>query len=233
MINKPLEEAPPQTAEAPKPAPKKEEQPQEQFPVTKYELPKEETVEDLGPQPEGGEKLTYPEEQTPQKDLGVSEPTTPVEPEQPKQEVAAAPEAPAAPPPAPEQPKMVSVSFDAVPLFNFDKSEVRSDQQQKLDELVAKLNDADYREVWAIGHTDRIGTVAYNQKLSERRANSVKAYLVRQGIPAAKIRTLGRSKHEPVTKPEDCKGKHGKMLIACYQPDRRVDVTVQGQKSSQ
>ena len=117
-------------------------------------------------------------------------------------------------------------------MFNFDKYNIRSDQRAKIDHFVASLKGTDYETVWAIGHADRIGKVDYNQKLSDRRADSVKAYLVRLGVPANKIRTLGRSNYNPLTREEDCKGMRRKELIACYQPDRRVEVSVSGQKSA-
>lgn len=83
-----------------------------------------------------------------------------------------------------------------------------------------------------IGHTDRIGSPKYNQKLSMQRAEAVKAYLVESaGIPADKISVTGMGETQPTTKLDECKGtKATKKLIACLQPDRRVEVEVHGTK---
>ena len=78
------------------------------------------------------------------------------------------------------------------------------------------------------GHTDRIGTDAYNQKLSERRADAVRDYLVSKGVPKAKIEALGLGEKQPVTG-TSCNQKNQKELIACLQPDRRVEVEVKGE----
>lgn len=86
-----------------------------------------------------------------------------------------------------------------------------------------------YDAVAVTGHTDRIGSQAYNLKLSARRADAVKAYLVESGIPAGAVAAKGVNGADPVTKPEDCKGnKPTAKLIACLQPDRRVEVEVTG-----
>ncbi len=80
------------------------------------------------------------------------------------------------------------------------------------------------------GHTDRLGSQTYNQALSMRRAQAVKDYLVVSGgLDAAKISAVGKSESAPVTNPEDCKGSNpSARLIACLQPDRRVEVEVSG-----
>ena len=86
-----------------------------------------------------------------------------------------------------------------------------------------------YDAVTVTGHTDRIGAQAYNLKLSTRRADAVKAYLVESGVPSSTIAVKGVNGSNPVTKPEDCKGrKPTARLIACLQPDRRVEVEVSG-----
>lgn len=74
------------------------------------------------------------------------------------------------------------------------------------------------------GYTDRIGSAAYNQKLSPQRAESVKTYLVEsKGIDPAKISAVGNGVSAPVTKPDECRGtKRTPALVACLQPDRRV-----------
>jgi outer membrane protein OmpA-like peptidoglycan-associated protein len=174
----------------------------------------EEEVGDLGTQPDQSGTTSYPEEQLASKDVIG-------EPKQYADEPAAEP--------APVAKAPVRVSFEAEPLFSFDKSVVRSDQRGKLDEFVASLKGTKYDSIEVIGHTDRIGPEKYNLHLSQRRANAVKTYLVRQGIPAGKINTEGHGKSEPVTG-NTCNGQRGKALIACLEPDRRVDVSVTATK---
>ena len=122
------------------------------------------------------------------------------------------------------------VTFSADSLFDFDKATVKPAGKQQLDKLAADLRGADFDVITVTGHTDRIGTHAYNMGLSTRRAEAVKAYLVQSaGIPAGKIAARGTDGSDPVTKPGDCKGKKAtKALIACLQPDRRVEVEVSG-----
>ncbi len=135
-----------------------------------------------------------------------------------------------APAPAPQRmlPQKVSFSDDA--LFGFDKSEIKPDGKIMLDGLVEQLNASQYDSVQVTGHTDRLGSAAYNQKLSERRANEVKNYLVSKNIPGDRLKATGLGETQPVTKIEDCKGKTSPKLIACLQPDRRVDVEMTGSK---
>jgi OOP family OmpA-OmpF porin len=78
------------------------------------------------------------------------------------------------------------------------------------------------------GHTDRIGSEAYNQALSERRVASVRNYLVQNGIPANEVRAVGYGETRPVTTLQQCQGQSGAALLACLQPDRRVEVEVSG-----
>ena len=92
-----------------------------------------------------------------------------------------------------------------------------------------------YDAVQVTGHTDRIGSHAYNLKLSSRRAEAVSAYLVQSGgVASGKIAAKGVDGADPITKPGDCKGSKGskasKALIACLQPDRRVEVVVAATK---
>lgn len=132
------------------------------------------------------------------------------------------------PPPVKLAPEKVTFSADA--LFDFDKAVLRPDGKQVLDQFAGKLRGVKYEVIIAIGHADRIGSAAYNKKLSIRRAEAVKAYLVNdKGIPANRIYTDGKGESDPMTKAGDCKGtKATKALIACLQPDRRVEVEVAG-----
>ena len=137
---------------------------------------------------------------------------------------------PPPPPPAPPPPKKVNFSADS--LFDFGKATVKPAGKQELDKLAADLRGVDFDIITVTGHTDRIGSHAYNMDLSTRRAESVKAYLVESaGIPAGKITARGTDGSDPITKPGECKGaKATKALIACLQPDRRVEVEVSGTK---
>ena len=141
------------------------------------------------------------------------------------------PPKPTAPAPAPkkESPKPApqKMSFTADALFDFDKAVLRAEGKAMLDELVKTLE-----VILAVGHTDRIGSAAYNQKLSLRRAAAAKKYLTDKGIEPSRVYVDGKGKTQPVTKPGDCKGKRSKALIACLQPDRRVDVEVTGTKEA-
>ncbi|HQQ63252.1 MAG TPA: OmpA family protein [Pseudomonadales bacterium] len=124
------------------------------------------------------------------------------------------------------------VSFSADSLFDFDRSDLRPNGKHALDKMSQKLQTTQYSNINVIGHTDRLGPQAYNQKLSTRRAQSVQRYLIdTAGIPADKITARGVDGSDPVTKPGDCIGeKATKTLIACLQPDRRVEVDVFGTK---
>ncbi|HSN22097.1 MAG TPA: OmpA family protein [Usitatibacter sp.] len=135
----------------------------------------------------------------------------------------AAPAAPAAPAPEPAKPAPSSVRQSVViqadALFDFDKSVVRPDGKKAIDEALAKLQGVDLEMVIATGHTDSIGTERYNQKLSERRAAAVKAYLVSKGIPASKITTIGKGETQPVATNKTAAGR---------QKNRRVDIEFRG-----
>jgi OOP family OmpA-OmpF porin len=136
-----------------------------------------------------------------------------------------------APVPAPVvMPRKVSFSADA--LFDFDKSAVKPAGKLALDKFATELKGTQYDAIKVTGHTDRLGSHAYNLKLSTRRAQAVSSYLAESaGIAAAKISTAGVDGANPVTKPGDCVGsKPTAKLIACLQPDRRVDVEVTGTK---
>ena len=138
--------------------------------------------------------------------------------------------APPPPPPVATPPAPKKVTFSADSLFVFGKADVAPAGKQKLDQLAADLRAVDFDVIKVTGHTDRIGSHKYNMDLSTRRAEAVKNYLVESaGIPAGKITAIGTDGSDPVTKPGECKGvKASKKLIACLQPDRRVEVEVSG-----
>lgn len=137
---------------------------------------------------------------------------------------------PADPAPAP-RPAPVRVQFSADALFDFDKATLRPDGQRQLDAFAQQLRGVRYDGVQVIGHTDRIGSRAYNMRLAERRAKSVETYLGQAGVVMAGLSSRGVGEDQPVTAPGDCKGsKPTPALVACLQPDRRVEVEVTGSR---
>lgn len=121
-----------------------------------------------------------------------------------------------------------SVSFSADALFAFDESVLEPGGKAALDDFARQLDGAQYEAIHVTGHTDRFGGNAYNQGLSERRANAVKDYLAGRAIPASRIHATGRGETEPVTRAADCRGAKSASVVACLQPDRRVHVEVSG-----
>ncbi len=136
-----------------------------------------------------------------------------------------------APAPAPVSctPKVETVTVGAEKLFGFDKAQLKEEGKAALDEAAAKIKaNPEIKAVIVTGHTDRIGSDAYNQKLSERRANQVKAYLASQGVEESIIEAVGKGESEPVVQ---CDGnKATKKLVSCLQPNRRVEIRAEGKK---
>lgn len=136
-----------------------------------------------------------------------------------------------APMPAPEpapapvvcQPSTKNITISAETLFGFDKDNLKPEGKTILDnEVVTKMKDhPEFEFVLITGHTDRIGSEVYNQKLSQRRANVVKNYLVSQGVDASRLNAVGKGESAPVA---ECKGVRGKKLIECLAPNRRVEL---------
>lgn len=133
---------------------------------------------------------------------------------------------------APAKPQVQKVSFSADALFAFNKSGLKPEGKAMLDDLALQLNGAEYDMILVTGHADRIGGAAYNQKLSVQRAEEVKAYLVGKNIPVGRISATGKGETQPVTKTGECVGAKSAKLIACLQPDRRVDVEMTGTKQN-
>ena len=133
------------------------------------------------------------------------------------------------PPPA-SRPVAEKLTLDADTLFDFDKAALRPAGRDALDSFVSKLRDVSPETIMAMGHTDRIGTERYNQRLSEQRVASVKAYMVSKGVEPGRVYTEGKGETQPVTKAGDCAGPKSAKVIACLQPDRRVDIEVIGTK---
>lgn len=153
--------------------------------------------------------------------------------------IAAAEPAPApAPAPAPEpapapacKPNMQTITVSAEKLFGFDKANLKAEGKAALDEAAAKIKASpEIKAVIVTGHTDRIGSDAYNQKLSERRAKQVADYLVSQGVDSSIISAEGKGETQPVV---ECAGnKATKKLVQCLQPNRRVEIRAEGQKET-
>ena len=124
--------------------------------------------------------------------------------------------------------KKAAFTLQAEALFDFDQSALHADGKKKLDdEVVGKMKEYSQVDVILVtGHADRIGSDAYNQGLSQRRADAVKDYLVGQGVASNRIETAAKGESEPVV---SCDKVKGKKLIECLQPNRRVVVDVKAQ----
>jgi len=109
-------------------------------------------------------------------------------------------QAPAAPQPAApvSAPTVQRVVLNADTFFDFDKTDIKTEGRQVLDQVAAQTRQLNLETLIATGHTDATGPAAYNQNLSERRANAVKAYLVNQGVPADRIYAEGRGATQPI-----------------------------------
>ena len=134
--------------------------------------------------------------------------------------------APGAAPAKPAAAKPEKVTTASAVNFDFDRYVIRPDARGKLDDMVGKLRNVNLEVIIAVGHADRLGSDAYNMKLSVRRADSVKAYLVSKGVAASRVYTEGKGERQPV---KDCKGEgKTKALIACLEPNRRAELEAVG-----
>ena len=136
---------------------------------------------------------------------------------------APAPVAAPAPAPAPQAPAASKVTYAADAFFDFDKSTLKPAGKAKLDDLVGKVKGINLEVIIAVGHTDSVGSDAYNQKLSVKRAESVKAYLVSKGIEKNRIYTEGKGEKQPVA---DNKTNEGRAK------NRRVEIEVVGTRAN-
>jgi OmpA-OmpF porin, OOP family len=151
---------------------------------------------------------------------------TPAATPAPARAPAPAPEVKAAPKPEPRKPVVVNLS--STELFEFNKATLTPQAKQKLDEdVIAKLRSAgNIRTIKVNGHADRLGSPQYNQRLSEKRAEAVRAYLVSKGLSQGQVETVGYGKNTPVKSCPDQKDR--KSVIECLAPNRRVVVEIQG-----
>ncbi len=147
-------------------------------------------------------------------------PASPASPASPAP--AARPAAPAARPAAPAAPVSEKVTFAADAFFDVDKAVLKPEAKAKLDDLVGKTKGINLEVIIAVGHTDSDGSDAYNQKLSVKRSDSVKAYLVSKGVEKNRVYTEGKGEKQPVA---DNKTKEGKAK------NRRVEIEVVGTRA--
>ncbi|EJL83222.1 outer membrane protein/peptidoglycan-associated lipoprotein [Polaromonas sp. CF318] len=138
--------------------------------------------------------------------------------------VAATPAAPARPGPAPVAPPAATkVTYAADAFFDFNKSVIKPEGKAKLDDLVGKIKDINLEVIIAVGHTDSVGSDAYNQKLSVRRSEAVKAYLVSKGIEKNRVYTEGKGEKQPVADNKTAEGRA---------KNRRVEIEVVGTRAN-
>ncbi len=135
---------------------------------------------------------------------------------------AAAPAARPAPAPV-APPAATKVTYAADAFFDFDKSVLKPEGKAKLDDLVGKIKDINLEVIIAVGHTDAVGSDSYNQKLSVRRSESVKAYLVSKGIEKNRVYTEGKGEKQPVADNKTAEGRA---------KNRRVEIEVVGTRAN-
>jgi OOP family OmpA-OmpF porin len=152
----------------------------------------------------------------------VAAPAAPAAAPAPARAPAAAAPAPAprpAPAPALAPAAATKVTYAADAFFDFDKSVLKADGKAKLDDLVGKVKGVNLEVIIAVGHTDSVGPDAYNQKLSVKRSDAVKAYLVSKGIEKNRVYTEGKGEKQPVADNKSAAGRS---------KNRRVEIEVVG-----
>lgn len=157
--------------------------------------------------------LVKPKAATPVAPVAPVVPVTPT----PPAAVLTPKQTPVAPVPTSEK-----VTFAADAFFDFDKAILKSEAKVKLDDMTSKLKDMNLEVIVAVGHTDSVGTDEYNQKLSVRRSDAVKAYIISRGIDAKRVFSEGKGEKQPVA---DNKTKDGRAK------NRRVEIEVVGTRT--
>jgi OOP family OmpA-OmpF porin len=151
---------------------------------------------------------------------GAIKPAAPVAPPPaPARPAAPPPPAPPAPVVVPAAPTSEKVTFAADAFFDFDKAVLKPEGKAKLDDLVSKMGGINLEVIIAVGHTDSVGSDVYNQKLSVRRSEAVKAYLVTKGVEKNRVYTEGKGKKQPVADNKTAEGRA---------KNRRVEIEVVG-----
>ena len=146
-----------------------------------------------------------------------------VAPPPPPPPPAVVPPPPPPPPPAPAPAAATKVTYAADAFFDFDKAVLKDEGKAKLDDLISKIQGINLEVIIAVGHTDSVGSDAYNQKLSVRRAESVKAYLVTKGIEKNRVYTEGKGEKQPVADNKTAEGRA---------KNRRVEIEVVGTRAN-
>ena len=113
-------------------------------------------------------------------------------------------------------------------LFDFDRATLKPQGRALLDKFADRMAHTDFQTIDIVGHTDRIGSASYNQRLSERRAQAVRDYLAARGLDSKKLSVEGVGSSETVTAAGQCSGQRGNRLIECLQPDRYAELKVAG-----
>jgi OmpA-OmpF porin, OOP family len=131
--------------------------------------------------------------------------------------------APAPAPAAPQPPAATKVTYAADAFFDFDKAVLKPEGRAKLDDLVSKIQGINLEVIIAVGHTDSVGNDSYNQRLSVRRAEAVKAYLVSKGIEKNRVYTEGKGEKQPVADNKTAEGRA---------KNRRVEIEVVGTRAN-
>ena len=134
-----------------------------------------------------------------------------------------APRAAPAPAPAPAPAVATKVTYAADAFFDFDKSVIKAEGKAKLDDLVGKIKGINLEVIIAVGHTDSVGSDSYNQKLSVKRSEAVKAYLVTKGIEKNRVYTEGKGEKQPVADNKTAEGRA---------KNRRVEIEVVGTRAN-
>jgi OmpA-OmpF porin, OOP family len=154
---------------------------------------------------------------------GALVPPPPPAPAPPPAAQPAPPAAAPAPAPAPQPPAATKATYAADAFFDFDRAALKPEGRAKLDDLIGKVKGVNLEVIIAVGHTDSVGADAYNQKLSVRRAEAVKGYLVSKGIEKNRVYTEGKGEKQPVADNRTAEGRA---------KNRRVEIEVVGTRAN-